>query len=426
MVKRILALVALLIIAARPSLIWAEGGLPGTFLNYGPAPRSLAMGRAFTGIADDVQAGYFNPGGLFQLNAHEVLLAHSQLYGARLEYIGYALPTKELGTFGLTLLNYGAEGLDCRTPHGDQFDPFVFSENALMFCYCYNPWNTLGFGASFKLITKNIAQYSDVGLGVDFGALITQPRPFSFGICAQNIIRPTLTLKSIPETYPRIIRAGTAVRLLDERVIIAADLVAVDFIRSERRSFVPHGGIEFKLVPGLLTQRVGIDPNEVTLGLGIYKTWGKMAIGVDYAFLLHHQSGYRLAPTHKMGLLVNFAGFRVWIDALPKVFTPTPENKQNVLWMDVRVLSRSPVKRWQILIKNRFGEVVRTYSSWDTPPLRMSWDGLDDVGRLVTDGRYYYEIVVVDKRDSPLEFSGFLTEIRTQGPKGKVEIRPGE
>ncbi|MBN2538326.1 hypothetical protein JXB37_08640, partial [candidate division WOR-3 bacterium] len=45
-----------------------EGGLPGAMLMYGPGPRSLAMGKAFTAVADDAQAGYFNPGGLFQLN----------------------------------------------------------------------------------------------------------------------------------------------------------------------------------------------------------------------------------------------------------------------------------------------------------------------------------------------------------------------
>jgi flagellar hook assembly protein FlgD len=56
----------------------------------------------------------------------------------------------------------------------------------------------------------------------------------------------------------------------------------------------------------------------------------------------------------------------------------------------------------------------------------MTWDGLDDAGRLVSDGHYYYEIVVVDERNRPLRFSGSLTEIRTSGPTGKIEIRPEE
>jgi hypothetical protein len=421
-VRRALLVSALLVVACSVAL--GEGGVPGAFLNYAIAPRSLGMGKAFTAIADDVQACYFNPAGLFQLNAQEVMVAHSQLYGARLEYVGFALPTKELGTFGVSLINYGSEGIDSRTPENQQYDGYVFAENAFIAAYAYNPWQFLGFGGSLKLITKNIAEYSDVSVGADVAALFKLPRPFSFGLVAQNLIQPVIKLANIPEYYPRTLRAGAAVRLLDDRVRVDADIVVVDFADSSRRSFAPHGGVEFELVPDILIPRIGIDPNEISLGLGVQRNWGKMAIGADYAFLLHHESGYTLSPTHKVGIFLTFAGYRVWIDAQPTLFSPTAEDKQNVLWMDVRLLTRANIKRWQVLIKNGLGEVVRSYSGWDTPPLRMTWDGLDDAGRLVSDGRYY--IVVVDQRNRPLQFSGSLTEIRTRGPRGKLEIRPGQ
>lgn len=417
------------------SLAWGEGGMPGAFLNYGLAPRSLAMGKTFTGVADDAQASYFNPGGLFQLNAQEVLLAHSQLYGARLDYVGYALPTREYGTFSLMLLNYGAEGVEARTVQNDRYEDYLFAENAYAISYAYNPWSLVGFGANIKLVSKNLAQYSSIGVGADAGALIRAPGPLSFGLTVQNVIQPSLQLDRIPEVYPRILRLGTAVRLLDGRALIAADIATplvydTDSLGYPTRKFTPHpephGGIEFQLVPGVLLQRVGVDGNEISLGLGVHKSWGKMGMGVDYAFLLHYESKYRLAPTHKVGFFMDFSGFRIWVDAVPSKFSPTPEDKQNVLWMDIRLMTRAPIKRWQLLIKNSFGEVVRSYSGWETPPLRMTWDGLDDAGRLVSDGRYYYEIITVDERNSSLEYSGSLTEIRTRGPQGKVEIRPGQ
>ncbi len=393
------------------------------------------MGKAFTAVADDAQAGYFNPAGLFQLNAQEVILAHSQLYGARMEYVGYALPTRELGTFNITLLNFGAEGIEARTFRNDRQEDYAFAENAFCVSYAYNPWSVFGFGANLKLVTKNLAQYSDVGVGLDLGLLLRAPGPLAFGLTAQNVLQPRLTLARIPEVYPRTVRLGTAVRLLDDRVTVAADLATPvvfdrDSLGQPTQKFTPHlephGGVEIDLVPGILIPRVGIDMNEISVGLGVHKSWGKMALGVDYAFLLHHQSNYRLAPTHKVGCIVNFAGFRVWIDAEPRLFSPTPEDKQNVLWLDLRLMTRAPVKRWQVLIKNSFGEVVRSYSGWDQPPLRLTWDGLDDAGRLVSDGRYLYEIVIIDKRNTSLEHSGTLTQVRTRGPQGKIEIRPGQ
>lgn len=393
------------------------------------------MGKAFTAVADDAQAVYFNPAGLFQLNTHEVLLAHSQLYGARMEYIAYVLPTREFGSFGVSMLNFGAEGLDSRSPENWQYQPALFAENSYQVAYAYNPFYFLGIGGTVKLVSKNLAQYVDVGLGADAGILVRDIGPFSFGLTVQNLIEPVLTLHTLSERYPRTLRVGAAVRLLADRAIISVDAAApmvraLDSFGNPSRKFKldlqPHGGVEFALIPGVLVQRTGFDANEVSFGLGIHKAWGKMSLGVDYAFLLHHRSSFRLAPTHKLGVFVDFGGFRVWIDAQPRLFTPTPGDKQNVLWMDVRTIARRPVKRWQVLIKNSFGEVVRSYSGWDAPPPRLVWDGLDDAGRLVSDGRYYYDIVVIDQRNSALNFSGFLTTVLTRGPSGRIEIGPGE
>ncbi len=414
----------LLLVLTACGLVFADGGTPGEFLNYAVAPRSLGMGKAFTALADDVQACYFNPAGLYQLDAQEVLMAHSQLYGARLEYVGWALPTRAAGTFGVSILNFGSEGIESRTPENFREQSYFFMENAFVAAYAYNPWQYLGFGGSLKLITKNLAVYSGVGLGADISALLTLPRPFSFGLVLQNIIQPSLTLLDSAERYPRNLRAGTAVRLVNDRVRLDADIVVTDITSNSRRSVSPHGGIEFEVVPDVLIPRVGLDANEISFGLGVHEQWGKMSLGADYAFLLHHRSDYTLAPTHKVGVFLTFAGYRVWIDAQPAVFRPTPEDKQNVLWMDVRLMTRASVKRWQVLVKNRYGEVVRTLAGWDSPPLRMTWDGLDDVGRQVADGHYYYDIVVVDQRGRALKFSGSLTDVRTSGPKGRLEILP--
>ena len=52
-------------------------GLPYT---YGIGPRAIGMGSAFTGLADDASAVYWNPAGLSQLSSYELELSSAPIY----------------------------------------------------------------------------------------------------------------------------------------------------------------------------------------------------------------------------------------------------------------------------------------------------------------------------------------------------------
>jgi hypothetical protein len=415
--------IGLLLLLAAAARADYDGGVPGMFLNYGGTPRTLAMGKAFCGLADDAEAAYFNPAGLIQLSSQNIKLAHSFLYDMRMEYVAYGLPTRNFGSFALTLINLGAEGIDSRDVNNNVYGSAIFAENAYMFSYAYAPWRWMGIGANLKVVSKNVAQYAGLSPGADLGLIFTAPKPLSFGIFAQNLWSPSMDLHSRVETYPITVRAGTAARLYNGRIAVALDVVKIVNAGSfKQHTPKPHGGVEFQIIPDVLSQRIGVDMNEVSVGLGLKKVWGNAALGVDYAFLLHYQSNYMLNPTHKVGMNIEFGGYRTWIQAAPRVFAPNPDDKRNVLWMDIKVLSRRKIKRWQVLIKNNLGEVVRSFYGWENPPLRLAWDGLDDAGRLVGDGAYGYEIVLVDERNESMEHGGQLAVIKTKGPQGKVEV----
>jgi len=57
-----------------------DGGVPGALLNYGMSPRTIAMGKAFTGLADDQEAAYYNPAGLTQLLSHNIKTSYLSLW----------------------------------------------------------------------------------------------------------------------------------------------------------------------------------------------------------------------------------------------------------------------------------------------------------------------------------------------------------
>jgi hypothetical protein len=400
-----------------------DGGVPGALLDYGMTPRTIAMGKTFTGLADDQEAIYFNPAGLVQLMSHNIKSSYLSLLGTQLGYLGYALPTRKYGSLGLGLIYHGSGDVDSWNAQGDPYGVFKYNQSCFLFSYAYQPWQPLGIGLNIKVMSSKIAQYGALGMGGDIGILLFPRRAFTFGITCQNILGPKLTHDLQTDEVPITIRSGAALKLYQDRVILAVDIVKtlVDYTDLDY-----HVGMEFIPINPTVTLRGGIDRNHVNAGLGLKKNWNKFTVGLDYAIELHYASSYLVPPRHKFGIFINFLGFRTWVDASPKEFSPTPGRKENVAWMDLHYNSKRPIERWQLIVKNQYGEVVRTYSGWEAPPLRLSWDGLDDIGRVCADGKYYYEILLIDEQGETIGFRDFLTKIRTLGPEGEIEFLPQE
>lgn len=400
-----------------------DGGVPGALLNYGMSPRTIAMGKAFTGLADDQEAAYYNPAGLTQLLSHNIKTSYLPAYGAQLGYFGYALPTRKFGSFGFSMVYLGSNDIDSWDASGNYLGTFGVTQNCFTFSYAFQPFRPIGFGANLKLMTSKIAQYGTIGMGGDLGLFLFPRGKFTFGITCQNLFGPKLKHNNETDEVPITLRSGVGLKLYQDRITIAVDLVKTML---EYTSPEYHVGLEFIPVYPTLALRGGVDRNCVSFGVGVNKDWNKFSLGIDYAIELHYASSYLLSHRHKIGIVVNFLGFRTWVDASPKQFSPSPGRKENIAWLDVHYNTKRKIERWQLLIKNQYGELVRTFSGWDAPPLRLSWDGLDDIGRVSADGKYYYEILLVDEIGETIEFSDFLTRITTLGPEGEIEFLPQE
>ncbi len=79
------------------------------FLKIGIGARATAMGGAFTGLADDATALYWNPAGLTQIEGRKFSATYSSWFaGINRGYITYVLPT--LGGVTAVGFNYVSMG----------------------------------------------------------------------------------------------------------------------------------------------------------------------------------------------------------------------------------------------------------------------------------------------------------------------------
>src|SRR3989339_1100451 len=89
------------------------GKYAGEFMAIGVGGRALGMGGAFTAVANDVTAGYYNPAGLANLNYPQISLMHAEQFGnlVNYDYGAVAIPYKTDMSFGLSIIRLSIDGI---------------------------------------------------------------------------------------------------------------------------------------------------------------------------------------------------------------------------------------------------------------------------------------------------------------------------
>jgi len=417
MIKYLIFFILLFSIACY-AVEWDDGGLPGAFLEYGVSARVIGMGKAFTGLANDANAGYFNPGGLDQIDPKEIVFQHGMLFeGTTFDYLTYAHPTSMFGTFGTSIMMVRTPDIEDRTISNGYNGDFSENEFAWILTMSKQFGKYISCGINYKMIYHKISHWGAIGHGADVGLFILPDNIFSFGLNIQNAVKPSILMKQERDIYPLTMRAGISLKLLDRRLILGSDVGWSEY--STPRFYE---GVEYRPWWPLIL-RAGVDVNHINMGLGIRKEAELWAVGVDYAFSNHYQSGGLIPPTHTVSLVVDFGGFRAKVIPSRSIFSPLAGGSDNIVWMALNVATRAPIRKWQLRVKNGRGEIVRLYNAWGAPPSRLYWDGRDDTGNLVEDGKYFYEFLVVEESGHTLFSNGHLAQLRTLGPEGTVIIQ---
>lgn len=296
MKNRLVSLVAaaMLVAQAIPSL--AAGTSGGILLTQAVGSRSQGMGEAFTGVADDATALYWNPGGLSQVTG----LQANATYQAGLAdsayeqfMLSYRLGDIGTGGVGLSLLQGGMIELD--NPDGSLRK--VQSQSDVVFSAGFgaNLTSSLGLGLALKLLSSTLAEEaSATAVAVDLGALLAVSEQLTVGVVLQNA-GTEIKYREEGDPLPMTARlgAGYQVSLAEDH----AGLLAVDLVKPNDRDFGVHAGAEY-WYDGFLALRAGYkagyDLEGLTAGLGVHYQF----LQFDYAFGLARE----LNNTHKVTL----------------------------------------------------------------------------------------------------------------------------
>ncbi len=175
------------------------------FLNIGVGGRALGMGSAYTAVANDVTAGYWNPAGLARIKFPEIMLMHDQRYAdaVSFNYGAGAISLSKTETVGLSVIVLNVSGIpntlnalidynhDGIFDAGDRLDYskitfFSATDVARIGSYAKSVSDNFSYGANVKFIRRSIGSTYGTGIGFDVGALYTPFRNFNLGANLQN------------------------------------------------------------------------------------------------------------------------------------------------------------------------------------------------------------------------------------------------
>jgi tetratricopeptide (TPR) repeat protein/transglutaminase-like putative cysteine protease len=178
-------------------------------------PRAIALGGAFSAIADDASASFWNPAGLPFLGHNELGGTHARLFGTDLvdNYLSFAVPISTARALALDWYHAGSgeSGLD-------------FGDNRFQLSYgnILTPW--LSAGISFKYLIRQTSIDDALildgkGAGVDMGILVRPASRLRLGFVGRDLLHTRLHYSAGDESetvYERQLRVGAAYAFLPQ------------------------------------------------------------------------------------------------------------------------------------------------------------------------------------------------------------------
>ncbi len=318
----------------------AAGRYAGDFMMIGAGVRALGMGGAFSSIADDGSAMYWNPAGISQIKKPEISAMHAFLYSglASYDHITYCQPLPSDVTIGINLTRLTVSDIpvfsetylvgtnvDERinnsslqlpgTPDGsfksvDDLYQFSFAKHLhydlnMGWLFFALPLD-FHLGGNVKFIKRSLMDNQGTGTGIDFGMKVNTDLgvlfdwealgKLDFGLNFQDIAGTDISWDTYSEHRDKVLfntKLGVAVSqpipALDSEVLLAYDY---DYVYEG----CSHYGAQISY-RDLGAIRGGYYDKNLSFGASV-NVYG---VGIDYALVTN-----QIGITNRIGLRISF------------------------------------------------------------------------------------------------------------------------
>lgn len=287
----------------------AKVGTAGAkFLDIGISARAMGMGEAYSAIANDVSAIYYNPAGLTQVFSREAMFTHID-YPADVsfEFAAIAIPWEAASGFigiGFYNLNSGDILLTTHANPNGTGEYFMANDYALSVTYARNLTEHFSLGTTFKVIGEYFDNESATGWAADVGTMYdTGYRGFKIAI---SIVNFGPDLQMVQQEYPLPInfKFGSSFNFIDGPDHLA--VFALEGAHPSDNLEQYNAGIEYWYLDKFslrVGNRFNYDSDGFTAGAGLKWPFGEASeIRVDYSF----QDFGDLREVHRFSLAVAF------------------------------------------------------------------------------------------------------------------------
>ena len=296
-------------------VLYAEDGDGGTEsnLNFGYGARALSLGGAFTALADDPTAVFWNPAGLEFIYQQNVNFFHTSFWeGIDYDFIGYVYPTIKYGTYGIGIGRIGVDDIDQLDNSGAPVNNTYSHAEMHMYISAAKklPFNTTA-GITIKYLRRGFSgladspNYFDSGFGLDIG-LLYRPELFgsrwlqdwSVGFKLTNLFRPSLKEGSESDQLPLDMKLGLMKKIRFAGGNFFNVLFDIKSVQKMDTRFYLGTEYHFRDIGAF---RMGFNNGRVAVGGGVdYKMFQ-----FDYTFGNYSNSDY-FSAVHSISISANF------------------------------------------------------------------------------------------------------------------------